>query len=59
MVKIAKCAVNPMPAGEAALAVFTAAAEGAGILLRLEVLMQRATGLGAAFTAKRRCVRTG
>ncbi len=36
---------------------FAAAAEGVGILLRLEVLAQRAAGLAPAFAAMRRWAR--
>lgn len=41
-------------AGDTAHAVFEAAAEALGLLLRLEVLTQRAAGLAPAFAAMHR-----
>jgi hypothetical protein len=52
----ADTAVPPRcPAGDTAYVAFEAAAEALGLLLRMDVLTQRATALPAAFAAMRRC----
>lgn len=46
--------IHVFPAGDTAHAVFEAAAEALGLLLRVEVLTQRAAALPTAFLAMRR-----